>query len=300
MATPEEIQMLRDQTYGKPRRDGAAPVHGYSRKFQGSGGRGSNLDAFYARQRGAAPEGDPRFKGTSGSDIANDMNTRGERTGFGGNGIEPDRNMSPRERVMMGYDVPVVKEGGYVSPTPAKGPSGAGFDVPVNSEGKLGQTPVEGDPFGTGFKPVGANNPFLPPTQPLPAATAAVNPDADSPARFREMAGDARVGRTVNTAGATGLTPSVDGTGPTQAADFRRTISSAYGTGTNVTRMPGQGPATATDIMGRPAPMRDVLQDRKEVQATKNLASKTDDDEEGGNSPGPAPLNSASFRKGRA
>jgi len=96
------------------------------------------------------------------------------------------------------------------------------------------------------------------------------NPAVGTPAEFRQMAADAQVGRTVTTAGATGLNPSTTGGRPMQAGDFRRSISSKYGTGSNVTRQPGQAPGgTMRDIAGRTVPMRQGLQDQSAVQATK-------------------------------
>jgi hypothetical protein len=83
------------------------------------------------------------------------------------------------------------------------------------------------------------------------------------------MARDAAMGRTVNTVGTTGLTPSATGGRPTQAPDYRRMITSKYGTGTNVAREPGQGPATTRDLMGRTVPLGQYLREQKAVQATK-------------------------------
>ena len=95
------------------------------------------------------------------------------------------------------------------------------------------------------------------------------NPAVGTPAEFRQMSRDAANGRTVKTGGTTGLTPSADGGRPTQAADFRRTITSKYGTGSNVTRQPGQAPGTVTDSMGRTVPAQQWNQDQADVQATK-------------------------------
>jgi hypothetical protein len=240
------------------RTDGASKVQGYSRFRQGPAARNfSNLDAFYANQRGAPSSDNPAFAGLTPEEVAMEMKRRGETTGPGGNAIVPDTRMPPRPR-----------------------PVGAGQDTPLPADG----APVKDDPFGTGFEPMGNNNPFAPP--PAPAAVRPVQPvdpstvrqpvgmldPEDTPAMRRQMAADAAMGRAVSTAGTTGLTPSATGGRPMQSADYRRMISSKYGTGTNVAREPGQGPATTTDLMGRPAQLRQMLRDREEIQRTKGMA----------------------------
>jgi len=94
-------------------------------------------------------------------------------------------------------------------------------------------------------------------------------PPVGTPAEMRQMTRDASTGRTVSTSGTTGLTPSTDGGRPTQAADFRRSISSKYGTGSNVTRQPGQAPGTLTDPQGRTVPAGQWTQEQEQVQNTK-------------------------------
>ena len=187
-----------------------------------------------------------------------------------------------------GQGLPV---GAGQNPAP-NGLSGEGNDVPLSdTTGGYANTPDQQDPF-KNVKPAGA--PAAPPdVQPVDSSTmrqpmgrvgmsdargaldAAGNPASDSnpaagtPAELRQMARDAAMGRTVNTVGTTGLTPSATGGRPTQAPDFRRMITSKYGTGTNVAREPGQGPATTKDLMGRTVPLGQYLADQKAVQATK-------------------------------
>lgn len=195
--------------------------------------------------------------------------------------------------------------GGGNTPVAPNPMSGAGNDIPLSPTGGYvkptmpnGNTPVENDPFGTGHMPMGENNPFSPPPAPAPVASATPpvdssttrqpvgmmppptdasgnpasdsNPIAGTPAELRQMTRDAATGRTVNTSGTQGIIPSGSpGMRPTQAADFRRSISSKYGTGTNVARTPDQGPGTTTDLMGRTVPMGQFLADQNAVQATK-------------------------------
>ena len=231
--------------------------------------------------------------------------------------IKPNDNRSSRTQAIREETTRRSSGGQPAAPaTKPNGVSGPGNDVPVNPQGGYKDqmpatgAPIAGDPFNTGFKPVGMNNPFLPPTTPAdpftktqssPPATTE-RPDtsssgsptppasgrqpvgpidpASTPAAFRQMANDAAIGRSVTTSGAVGLTPSTaPGGRPTQAEDFRRTISSQYGTGTNVTRAPGQAPGgTTTDLMNRPTGMRQFIQDRTDVQQTKGQVPKDEAD----------------------
>ena len=61
---------------------------GYSQK-QG-GRRMGGINEFHALQRGARAFSDPRFPGQSAGEIAQDMSSRGETTGFGGRNITQD------------------------------------------------------------------------------------------------------------------------------------------------------------------------------------------------------------------
>jgi len=80
--------------------------------------RPSNLDTFYAKQAGAPSErgyGGEVFAGDSSAEgVAQRLAETGRRTGFGGRGIEPNRNLSPRERRQMGLD---GNSGGTRTPT---------------------------------------------------------------------------------------------------------------------------------------------------------------------------------------
>ena len=171
--------------------------------------------------------------------------------------------------------MPVNSEGGYGPPGTRPGFTERGYDVPVNEKGGYDKAAAPGgDPFAampSTRQPLDeVNNPYAPPTNRAPVGppTPMVDPE-NTPARFREMAADAAIGRTTKTSGAEGLTPGPGGSRPMQAADFRRSIDSKYGRGTNETRQMGQGPATTTDLMGRPALLKDYMQDRQEIQNTK-------------------------------
>jgi hypothetical protein len=64
-----------------------------------------------------------------------------------------------------------------------------------------------------------------------------------------------------------------------QASNFRREITSKYGSGSNVTRTPGQAGGTMTDpLTGKPVSMTGALADQSAVQKTKEPGSKTGDD----------------------
>jgi hypothetical protein len=81
----------RDSRYtgdGYRRSDGQKKIMGYSQK-QG-GRRMGGINEFHALQRGARAFSDPRFPGQSAGEIAQDMSSRGETTGFGGRGVTPD------------------------------------------------------------------------------------------------------------------------------------------------------------------------------------------------------------------
>lgn len=81
----------RDSRYtadGYRRSDGRKKIMGYSQK-QG-GRRMGGINEFHALQRGARAFSDPRFPGQSAGEIAQDMSSRGETTGFGGRNITQD------------------------------------------------------------------------------------------------------------------------------------------------------------------------------------------------------------------
>jgi hypothetical protein len=59
-----------------------------------------------------------------------------------------------------------------------------------------------------------------------------------------------------------------------QASNFRREISSKYGSGSNVTRTPGQAGGTMTDpLTGNQVPIRQWGRDQTGVQETKEGTS---------------------------
>ncbi len=251
------------------RADGAAKTQGYSRFRQGPAARNfSNLDAFYANQRGAPSSDNPAFAGMTPEDVAMEMKRRGETTGPGGSSIIPDTRLPPRTRS--------VGAGQDAAPD---GISGEGNDIPLSPTGGYEDTPDQQDPF-KNVQPAGGT----PPAAAAPAATTVqpVDPSTvrqpvgmidpeNTPAMRRQMAADAAMGRTVNTMGDTGI-DKFAGTIPIQAGNFRRAIASKYGTGTNVARTADQGPAMTTDLMGRPAQLRQLLRDREEIQRTKGMA----------------------------
>jgi hypothetical protein len=75
------------------------------------------------------------------------------------------------------------------------------------------------------------------------------------------------------------MTPDTGGGRPMQASNFRREITSKYGSGSNVTRTPGQAGGTMTDpLTGKPVSMTGALADQSAVQKTKEPGSKTGDD----------------------
>lgn len=268
------------------RTDGAPKVMGYSRFRQGPAARNfSNLDAFYANQRGAPSSSNPAFAGLTADEVAMEMKRRGETTRAGGTSIIPDTRMPPRTR-------PVNGAGQDTAPD---GLSGEGQDVSLSPTGGYVNTPDQQDPFrnvkpAAAPAPAAAVQPVDPSTVRQPvgrvgnsdargALDAAGNPASESnpaagtPAEFRQMARDAAMGRTVNTVGTTGGVGKVFAdTAPAQAGNYRRMITSKYGTGTNVAREPGQGPATTKDLMGRTVPLGQYLREQKEVQRTKGMA----------------------------
>ena len=102
---------------------------------------------------------------------------------------------------------------------------------------------------------------------------------------------DFATGKSTTTSGTTGLssgingpdademTPDTGGGRPMQASNFRREISSKYGSGSNVTRTPGQAGGTMTDpLTGKPVSMTGALADQSAVQKTKEPGSTSGDD----------------------
>jgi hypothetical protein len=80
----------RDSRYtgdGYRRSDGRKKIDA---RIKGGGKRMGGINEFHALQRGARAFSDPRFPGQSAGEIAQDMSSRGETTGFGGRGVTPD------------------------------------------------------------------------------------------------------------------------------------------------------------------------------------------------------------------
>jgi hypothetical protein len=98
---------------------------------------------------------------------------------------------------------------------------------------------------------------------------------------------DFATGKSTTTSGTTGLssginsnpnademTPGTGGVRPTQAADFRREITSNYGRGSNVTRTDGQAGGKMSDpLTGNRVPIRQWGRDQTGVQETKEGTS---------------------------
>lgn len=77
-------------------------------------------------------------------------------------------------------------------------------------------------------------------------------------------------GRTVDTSGTSGMVKQDNGARPTQAMDFKRSISSAYGTGSNQSTMPRSGGGVMPDpLTGQLIPMNPYLKQQQAVQNTK-------------------------------
>lgn len=312
----EAIRRLRDQLFSKTRGDSASPIHGYSRKFQGNE-RGSNLDAFHARQRGAAPDNTPGFQGMTGEDIANDLASRGETTDVGGKGLRPNNPFAKpaaggaedKDAFGLPYGpnnpkpgAPAITDAAAMGKNMISGAGGGIGGAAASAAGNAGISALRQSIASN----TGTGAPRVDPSTVRQPFVGRLDENSDTPAKFRQMVADA--GRTTNTTGATGLTRPTSipvandpfNTGfkpmgqnnpfgpqdrPMQAADFRRTIADKYGTGTNETRQPGQGPATMIDSLGRRVSMQDYLRDQKAVQATKDkngwiAANSEEDDDE--------------------
>jgi len=300
--------------------------------------RVSNLDTFYAKQAGASSErgsGGEAFEGDSSAEgVARRLAETGRRTGFGGVGIEPNRNLSPRERLNLKTE----------SRTETRAPAGPTDDQrkwaksfrdsqPQKSAAPTVQDKAGFNPMSPGAEDVPANTSTTAPEKPLNFSRSALVEGAKKSGDFAEIrkgfntqSKQAGTGMRMNdrggmvaldkkTAGADGLTPyarekfgaavedkaaqrdfatgkSTTTTGltgmdpftnsgdrPTQASDFRREITSKYGTGSNVTRTPGQGGGTMVDpLTGKSVPTTGALADQSAVQTTKEPGSKTGDD----------------------
>jgi len=281
MASYNQRQAMREQAmqdyraarYGSnTRNDNAKHSSGYNPRLQGPGKGFTGLSEFYARN---SPQGknmpmgypSPAFSDYTPEGLAADAKRHGERINKNGQ-LEPEGLMPSRPT------------GGSMTPAPSSGAAPVRADTdpfglpygPSNprpgsqaSNADFSRTPASGAPDNAPPPPSG---PYAPPTR--------VSPE-DTPANFRQMASDAQTSRSVTTSGARGLdtpastVPFAPQTRPMQAADFRRTISSQYGTGTNVTRQPGQaaGGTMVDPATGKTVAMSEYLRNRNEEQASK-------------------------------
>lgn len=260
---------------------------------------GSNLDTFHLMNKQG-------FSADEAREAATDLKASGMRTGFGGVGIEPDRILTPRERARMRLDSP-RQETRTPARTPA-GPtddqrkwaksfresqkrpplrSAAGPEKPLNfSRSAM----VEGAKSSGDF--INTRNSFNKQSREsrsgmemntrggvVPLSKTAVGPDGLTPyarekfgaaVEDKAAARDFATGKSTTTTGTTGLVQQDNGARPTQAQDFRREITSKYGSGSNVARTPGQGGGTMTDpLTGKTVPMKSYLAQQSAVQDTK-------------------------------
>jgi hypothetical protein len=306
------------------------------------------LDTFYAKQAGASSErgsGGEAFEGDSSAEgVARRLAETGRRTGFGGVGIEPNRNLSPRERRQLGLDK--RQPSAPTGPTDDQRKWAQKFresSTPSKPLAPTVQDKAGFNPMSPGAEDVPANTSTTAPEKPLNFSRSALVEGAKKSGDFiktregfnkqsaaaqtgmemddngsiqakdktkvgsdgltdyaREKFGpavedirakrDFATNKSTTTSGTTGLTPSsrgltdmggnpvMDGR-PTQAANFRREITSKYGTGSNVTRAPGQGGGTTVDpLTGKTVPLAGALADQSAVQKTKEPGSTSGDD----------------------
>ena len=287
----------RDSRYtadGYRRSDGRKKIMGYSSKQWEP--RASGIDEFQYRQDGYSPE--------QAKTLARQLAQRGYRKGFGGQGIEPNRSLSSRERRQLGLDKeqssaptgPTDDQRKWAKAfreksTPQKPSAATAPKEPLNfSRSAL----VEGAKQTGDFKKIreGFN------TQSAAAQTgmrmnergvvetlSKTKVGADGLTDYaREKFGpavadirarrDFATNKSTSTSGTTGMAQQDNGARPTQAQDFRRTITSDYGDGTNVSRTPGQGSGTTVDpLTGKTVPMKNALADQSAVQKTKEPGS---------------------------
>lgn len=275
---------------------------------------GSNLDTFHFQNQG--------YSRDEAQQMATEARASGMRTGFGGTGLEPNRMLTPRDRVRMGFDKSASKSASNApsndqiswakkfreSQTRPPLRSAAGPEKPLNfSRSAL----VEGAKSSGDFAKVregfnrqseaaqtGMRMNERGVAEPLsktktgddgltPYAREKFGPAVEDLRSRRDFA----TGRSVTTSGTTGLSPGINGpdademtpdTGggrPMQASNFRREITSKYGTGSNVTRTPGQGGGTMVDpLTGKTVPMKNALAEQSVVQKTKELGGTSGDD----------------------
>ncbi len=298
---------------------------------------GSNLDTFHLQNQG--------YSRDEAKYAAADLRARGTRTGFGGKGVEPNRNLSPRERRQLGLDRRPGETRTPSGPTddqrkwarsfresrrpittstkptlPPTGISAVDMLTPQVSTATRGPAPamnfsrsalVEGakqtgdfkkirEGFNTQSKQAGTGMRMNDLGVATPISKTKVGSDGLTPyarEKFGPAVEDIRArrdfatGKSTTTSGTTGLssgingpdademTPDTGGGRPMQASNFRREISSKYGSGSNVTRTPGQAGGTMTDpLTGKPVSMTGALADQSAVQKTKEPGSTSGDD----------------------
>lgn len=295
---------------------------------------GSNLDTFHFQNQG--------YSRDEAQQMSTEAKASGMRTGFGGKGIEPDRNLTPRDRVRMGFD-----RGRGRSPTGPTDDQRKWAKSFRDSQPQMSPTPTVQDkagfnPMSPGAEEVPANT--AAPKRPLNFSRSALVEGAKKSGDFvktqndfnkqsaaaqtgmrmndrgtaeplpktvvgsdgltpyaREKFGpavedkaaqrDFATGKSTTTTGTTGvssgingpnadeMTPDTGGGRPMQASNFRREITSKYGTGSNVARTPGQGGGTMVDpLTGKTVPMAGALADQSAVQKTKEPGSTSGDD----------------------
>lgn len=303
---------------------------------------GSNLDTFHFQNQG--------YSRDEAQQMSTEAKASGMRTGFGGKGIEPDRVLSPRDRVRMGFDRSGAK-GASSNPTDDQRKWAKSFRDSQPRTPQKSSTPSSGGGSFLGaaarnFRTaVGMPSSSTPtPEKPLNFSRSALIEGAKKSGDFiktregfnkqsaaaqtgmemddngsiqakdktkvgsdgltdyaREKFGpavedirarrDFATNKSTTTSGTAGLssgingpnademTPDTGGGRPMQASNFRREITSKYGTGSNVTRAPGQGGGTTVDpLTGKSVPTTGALADQSAVQTTKEPGSKTGDD----------------------
>ena len=303
---------------------------------------GSNLDTFHFQNQG--------YSRDEAQQMSTEAKASGMRTGFGGKGIEPDRVLSPRDRVRMGFDRSGAK-GASSNPTDDQRKWAKSFRDSQPRTPQKSSTPSSGGGSFLGaaarnFRTaVGMPSSSTPtPEKPLNFSRSALIEGAKKSGDFiktregfnkqsaaaqtgmemddngsiqakdktkvgsdgltdyaREKFGpavedirarrDFATNKSTTTSGTAGLssgingpnademTPDTGGGRPMQASNFRREITSKYGTGSNVTRAPGQGGGTTVDpLTGKSVPTTGALADQSDVQKTKGPGSTAGDD----------------------
>jgi len=303
---------------------------------------GSNQDVFNLMNERGLSRDEAEY-------AAADLRARGTRTGFGGKGVEPNRNLSPRERRQLGLDknqssaptgptddqrkwaksfrdsqprtpqkssTPSSGGGSFLgaaarnfrtavgmpsssTPTPEKplnfsrsalieGAKKSGDFIKTregfNKQSAAAQTGMEMDDNGSiqakDKTKVGSDGLTDYAREKFGPAVEDIRAKRDfATNKSTTTSGTAGLSSGINGPNADGMTPDTGGGRPMQASNFRREITSKYGTGSNVTRTPGQGGGTMVDpLTGKSVPTTGALADQSAVQTTKEPGSKTGDD----------------------